>query len=281
MESRIRVLAAGMQLAVLAGMSKRLPAVVAMTIAVAGGCATAEPVIRLTPESNDVVWVGGSAAVIKKGISARVAVAFARAQDELVGFRVEIENGTTGPILIDPAKFYYAACVRSDDGNSRQCHPAHPVVDPEKVLLDLDIRHSRDKASNANAETLAATMLFPDLATTVAGAASGKHHTTAVGLNNAVAAGDALGAIQAEGQVQASSYEIQRANWETAAFRKSTILPGNRVAGLVFVDRDLTANEVRLEIRIGDDVLDFPFKQTLYQAQPQRSYTSPDPMSSP
>ena len=238
------------------------------------GCASAEPVLRLTPLSNNVVWVAGEAAVIKEGKLARVAVAFARQQDDLVGFRIEIENTANAPILVDPSNFYYAACTRSADAQKRNCHPARWAVDPEKMLLALDIERSRQKANTMNAESLMAPILFLDLAVAVAGTASPNHRTTALALGAADLTAATLGAIQSDGQQQASGYELKRANWEAAAFRKTTLLPGTRAAGLVYVDRDLAANELALQIRIGDETLDFPFKQALVDARPPRAPNS-------
>jgi hypothetical protein len=60
-------------------------------------------------------------------------------------------------------------------------------------------------------------------------------------------------------------------NWETAALRKTTLLPGDRVAGLVYVARDVAANEVSLQIRIGDEILNFPFKQIFPDARRHRT----------
>lgn len=219
--------------------SFRLLAVFVATVAVCAGCVAPAPVLRLTPRSDNVLWVGGMAAIIKQGKSARVAVAFARQEEELISFRVEIENTGLIPILVDPSSSYYATCTRSAKNGARQCHPTRWVFNPEEVLLDLDIAHSRQKADQMNREAFAGPML--------------------------------LLTIQSESQEQASTYEIARVNWETEALRKTTLLPGNGVAGLVYVSRDLAANEVLLQIRIGDEVLGFPFNQTLINARRPRT----------
>ena len=252
-------------------------AVLTLAVLATAGCMMPEPVLRLTPLSDNVVWAGGMAAVVKQAKAARVAVAFAREHDGKVGFRVEIENTSPVPILIDPARFYYAACNRSADGASRTCQPSRLAFNPEQVLLDLDIQHSRQEASTANAETFAGAMMFLDLTLGVAGAASGNRHAAMAGLDGADHSAQALDAISAEGQQQASTYEMERASWETAAFRKSTIPPGHRVAGLVYVDRHLAANEVSLQIRIGDEILDFPFKQMQFQARTSHANQNPFP----
>jgi hypothetical protein len=68
-------------------------------------------------------------------------------------------------------------------------------------------------------------------------------------------------------------------NWETAALRKTTLLPGNRVAGLVYIARDVAANEVTLQSRIGDEILDFPFKQVFIDANRHPTAQGSDPFT--
>ena len=241
--------------------TKLVLAMLMMIGATSSGCVASEPVLRLTPLAESVFWIGGTAAVIQEGKSARVAAAFVRQQEDLVSFRVEVENTASTPILVGPSNFYYATCTRLADNRSRQCGPARWAVNPEKVLLDLDITRSRQKAGHMNEEALAAPLLFLSLGAAVAGTASRDHHATSLALHSAAMAGSALDASQFEDRQQASAYEMERANWETAALRKTTLLPGNRVVGLVYVARDVAANEVSLQMQIGDEVLTFRFRQ--------------------
>lgn len=238
-----------------------MPTLLIVTCAAASGCVAPEPVLRLTPLAQNVLWIGGMAAVIQEGSSARVAAAFVRQQGDLVSFRVEVENTANTPILVGPSNFYYATCTRSADNRNRQCGPARWAVNPEKVLLDLDIARSRQKASSMNGEALMAPLLFLSLGAALVGTGSHDHRATSLALHSAALAGNALDASQLEDNQQASTYEMERANWETASLRKTTLLPGNRVAGLVYVARDVAANEVSLQMQLGDEVLTFRFSQ--------------------
>jgi hypothetical protein len=58
-----------------------------VSCAAASGCVAPEPVLRLTPLSENVLWIGGTAAAIKEGKSVRVAAAFDRQQEDLVSFQ--------------------------------------------------------------------------------------------------------------------------------------------------------------------------------------------------
>jgi hypothetical protein len=231
---------------------------------------TPEPVLRMTPLSDHLMWVQGAAAVVDEGKLARAGVAFIRREGELVSFHVEIENTSMAPVLVDPSKFYVAPCTRAADGTSRTCEPSQWATDPEKVLLALDVAHSRDVANQANNEALASTFILLDMAAALTGAAQKNPALAGVALAHSAHMGDVVAASEAEGAQRAVSYESERAKWESVALRKTTLLPGSRVAGMVYVGRSLTANEVRLHLRLGDDVMVFPFKQVFIDARPPR-----------
>lgn len=258
-----------------------LPALLALVMTALSGCVMPEPVLRLAPMSQTIVWRDGRAAQIKEGKHMHVAAAFEReymhGNRHLVGFRVEIQNASDGAMLVDPARFYYAVCAVSTVAStekSQSCQPSRNAVNPEQLLLDLDVEHARHQADTANQEILATTLLFIDLAAATANAASGRHHRTLATLDGAIGAA-ALGAsAEAEGSAEAATYELERANWSSVALRRTTLPPGGGTAGLVFVDRELGAREVVLAVRVGDDVVDFAFQQTQYDA---RAASAPNP----
>jgi hypothetical protein len=236
------------------------------------GCATPEPVLRLTPLSESVVFNGGRAAQVKENRLVRVAAAFereyARPNRRLVGFLVEIENTSDKPLLVDPAQFYYAACSDSLDRKTVQCQPSRRAVNPESILLALDIEHARKQAQASNEETFATTLMFLDLAAAATNAAAGNRHAAVVGL---VGAGDAAAIateVRADGHSAGATYENARATWAEWALRKTTLLPGRAASGLVFVDRVLGATKIVLAVRVAEEAVDLPFRQVQFDTRP-------------
>jgi hypothetical protein len=233
------------------------------------------PVLRLTPQSKDVVWIGGTAAATQQGRTIRAAVAFAREQDNLLAFRVELESVSDQPILVDPARFYYLTCARKGQPPARVCSSSHYVVNPEQVLLALDMANSRQIASAANEEALFGAMLLLQATAAVAGGASGHGHGGAGAAIAVAGTGAALASAQQQRYHQVSGYELERSNWSTAALRKSTLFPGDRVAGLVFFEKDPSVSEVSLQIRAGDETLPFGFNQTAHQVRFEKHQGGP------
>jgi hypothetical protein len=194
-------------------------------------------------------------------------VAFVREQGDCIAFRVELENLSDKPIVVDPARFYYRTCWLKGAPASRSCGSSRYVKNPEQVLLALDMAHSRQIASAANDEALLGALLLLEVGAGVASAAGGHGQGSTHALIAADGTADLLHAVEQRGHHQVSAYELERSNWSSAALRKSTLLPGNGVAGLVFIDKDPSASEVSLHIRSGDDVLPFPFDQTAHQVR--------------
>jgi hypothetical protein len=253
-------------------LSRRILLVGFATTALAS-CFAPEPVLRLRPLSHEVIWNEGRAAQVKENAVARVAVAFERewslADHPMVGFRVEIQNVSANPFLVVPSRFYYAACSRSADGKVRACQPSRPAMNPEQVLLNLDVEHSRKQAGAANEEALGAALLFLDLAAGMANVAKGNPRGAGVAMAGAAASSSMMSSAEAEGNAEAANYESARSIWSSTALRKTTVLPGGGAAGIVFVDRQLDAREIVLAVRIDDETLDFPFEQIRYDLRPQ------------
>jgi len=225
------------------------------------------PVLRLTPQSKDVVWIGGTAVASQQGRSARAAVAFAYEEDSRLAFRVEIENLADTPVLVDPARFYYVACNRKVQPPARVCGSSRYTQHPEQVLLDLDMARSRQVASAANDEAFFGAMLLLHATAGIAGAATGPTRAGAIVATTADTAASLTAAAQHQRRRQLTAQELDRANWATAALRKTTLFPGDRVAGLVFLEKDPSASELSLQVRAGDDVLPFGFNQIAYQVR--------------
>jgi hypothetical protein len=225
------------------------------------------PVLRLTPQSKDVVWIGGTAVTSQQGKNARAAVAFVREQDNLLTFRVEIESLSDKPVLVDPARFYYLTCAQKGQPPARVCGNSRYVINPEQALLDLDLAHSRQTASAANDEAFFGAMLLLQATAAVAGATGGHGRGGAGVVMGVAGTAAALESSQLQRHHQVSAYELERSNWSTAALRKSTLFPGDRVAGLVFLEKEPAVSEVSLQIRAGDDVLPFGFDQIAHQVR--------------
>jgi hypothetical protein len=191
----------------------------------AAGCATPAPIIRLAPRaSNNVVWVAGRAAMTREKQGVRVAAAFDRQDEHLLAVRVEVENRSDESVEVDPDNMTYTTCT----GTAREtCRQGDRVIDPEGRLLALDAQRAWERADAANDRAAGAPLLFLGFVADVGNATN----------NTAAIANEAL--------------------------RRTTLFPGQVLAGTVYVPIDPHARLVWIQVEVGLRRFPFCFEQTV------------------
>jgi hypothetical protein len=222
------------------------------------GCATPGPLVRLHPKAGDVVWVAGRATVTRADLGMRVAVAFDHQDGSTLGIRVEVENQTEANLDVDPREFTYTTC-RSLQPSS--CSVTTRVIDPERVLLTLDERRSRERATAANRQAMAGSLVILNAVADTATIASGRadRHTG----SGTVAAATMMQTDAIVRESRLSSISVQQAIWTNEALRRNTLFPGHGTAGRVYLPIDVDAGIVWFHVRTGGHVFSFPFQQVV------------------
>jgi hypothetical protein len=238
-------------------------------------CATPAPLVRLHPKAGEVVWVSGRASVMRAERGVRVAVAFDHQDGAALGLRVEVENQTEANLNVDPREFRYTAC-RGVQPTS--CAPAGQVIDPERVLLTLDERRSRERADAANGQAVLGTMVILSAVGDAATIASGRAtRNTGTGT---VAAASLMQSDAAARNSSLSSIAVQQAIWSNEALRRNTLFPGRGTAGRIYLPIDIDARIVWLHVRTGGRVFSFPFQQIVTDVGAAQASGCPHPTAS-
>jgi|HubBroStandDraft_6_1064221.scaffolds.fasta_scaffold194590_2 hypothetical protein len=230
------------------------------------GCATPAPLVRLTPKTNDVIWVGGRASVQATTNNIRVGTAFEYQDGPMLAMRVEIENDTTARMEVGPEDFTFTDCLGEAIAS---CMPTLAAVDPEKVLASLDVAQSREVAQAANDQALLGTMVILSAVGEVGGHRHGSGVRTAVAL-------DAMQSDAATHDSAQASYGVRRQIWSNQALRRNTLDPGQGTSGLVFLPIDLRAGFVWFNVRLTGAVFQFPFRQMVTQVRLQTPVNPPE-----
>jgi hypothetical protein len=227
------------------------------------GCATPAPLVRLHPNTGeDVFWMSGRAAVKKQSGGVQVAAAFEHQLGKRLGLRVEVRNGTGERIEINPDFISFVTCAGEDDSS---CSDYKRVVDPEQVIESLDARRSREIADAADDRALNTAMVFLSAVGDVAEIASGKTSPTTGLQTDAIATrGDNA---ESNHHRALSDIAARRALWADAALRRSTLEPGDGVAGFVYIPYRKQARYVWLQVSTGDRDFTFCFRQTTRRVQ--------------
>jgi len=221
--------------------------------ALAAGCATPEPLVRLESAGSHATWIAGRSVEVQERNGVRVAAAFDHQDASQVVFRVEVQNDSRGTIDVGPDAM---TCRRFEDG---VWSTETLVIDPEEVIAEIDARSSRERARAENDERLFPPLLFLSVLGDIATVASGNVDRT-TGLQTAAIANESenrsarhANAVQQLG----STKEV----WMNAALRRTTIAPGQAVAGLVYINVRKKARLVRLDVWAGSLPFQFLFKQ--------------------
>jgi len=222
------------------------------------GCATPSPIVRLAPAGGEVTWVAGRAVLSKQQEGVRVAAAFEHQDGDTLALRVEVANERETKVEVGPRNVSFVTCKQ--DGMD-SCSAAQGVIDPEAVLMALDVNASREAADAANDAALYTPLLIMSVVADVASVASRKSDGT-TGLQTAALANQ-MDNDAARHDSAMASYGAQRQMWSNAALRRNTVQPGRAQGGMVFIPIDVTARYVWLRVRVGPLTFPFRFEQSV------------------
>ena len=223
------------------------------------GCVSPSPLVSLRPLDPGSVWIAGRETVQKRQDDVRVAAAFEHQDGDNLAIRVEVENQRAEQIEINPSTVTFVTCK---DRELSSCTGARRVINPERMLLQLDEQQSRNAADAASDAAFYGPLLLLSAIGDVATIASGKGSGT-TGLQSAdIAHRMDTSAIRHETASQ--SIASQRQLWSNVALRRNTVFPGSGTGGLVYLPVDTNARFVWVFLRpVGGKTVPFCFEQTV------------------
>jgi hypothetical protein len=223
------------------------------------GCATATPVVRLQPgDVEDVTWVSGRAVASQEEDDVHVAAAFETQNGKILAVRVEIVNDSNDKLDIDPSDMAYRTCRV---GLSQGCGKYVQVINPERMLAQLDARRARAEADDSNEQAFLTPLLFVSAMGDVASVAT-RRATSTTGLQTHAIASQ-MDASEARRDRIGSGASADKHEWANVALRRTTLRPGGAVAGHLYFPLKKNARFVWLEVRVGDRVFPFCFRQSV------------------
>jgi len=229
----------------------------AMAAAIAAvGCATPQPIVHLNPTARgEPVWLAGRQVLTDEKDGTRVAATFEHQDGANLAFHVEVENASQRTLQLDPRAFSFAVC-RSAGSDS--CQPPERVVDPERILAELEQRRSIEIADAANDEKAQAALVILSVVGDLGSA--GRGHGGIAQTSSSVAAAEANVVRHDSAKADITA---QQQLWSDVALRRNTLFPGRGAAGRVFIPLHLEARTVWLHVRTGEQVFSFQFAQTV------------------
>jgi hypothetical protein len=191
-----------------------------------------------------------------------MALAFEEADGQLA-FRLEVRNTGPAPVEVDPARMRYVSCVAD-----KNCSSPRSIVNPEDMLVGLDQARERERASKANQEVAGAVFMMLDATAGIAATASGDHRAADRAFRESDRVEAETEAASARHDATISGLQAERVQWTTVALRRTTLFPGQAVAGMIYLPLDTRAVRVRVCARAGGEEAWFSFRQEVISAEP-------------
>jgi hypothetical protein len=229
---------------------------------------TPSPVYRLSADDADVsYWDAGRAYLYAESDSVAVEVSYEVTTEQGHVFDVGFANRGAHAIVVDPAQIWAQMLDRSEV----EMDEPLAALDPEAIVLDLDLEASRRDASNRTAMLVEGIGAGVSLAaaTVEIAAADEPGEAADASLRYAVDETARVARIHVEQVDHALDQEAiagDRNWWANAALRRSTLLPGQAVRGWVLVSLDERAGWLDLVVELtGDTAAHFRFQQRRHQ----------------
>jgi hypothetical protein len=233
-------------------------------VASAAGCFTPSAVVRLYPDDPTAIWRDGRGIVTRQSPECRMAAAFDHLADDKIVMRLEAQNLGARPLDVDPMRLAFIACT-----SPGVCATPTPVLDPEAALIAMDQAQAQQRASQANAAAMGGVLLLLDTAGAVASIADRKPREAAAFVALGAEASAAVDAADGGAQSRIERLQVEKDNWAAVALRRTTLLPGQGLAGFVYLPIDETASQILLRVHLdGLPELTFPFKQVVIASGP-------------
>ena len=234
------------------------------TVAILFTACAPRPIIRLSPNTDQGVWLRGQQFVFDTTTDVNVYIAFKQDCGQAHSFSVEYLNKGASSFLVDPARI---GVVTHPINSARFPSQSYSAIDPELRLLAMDKAISRNQAQSANASIIAAVVLGAGM---VAVASQSPNHTTPERQEqqaNLVVTGAEVAAISsAVHQDQAIDISYDKQMWEDQTLRKTTLAPNMSIQGLVFITKDINAKEYDIALPVRGKMVHFIFLQNIIKA---------------
>ncbi len=242
------------------------------------GCVPPEVLYDATPVSKDTVWYSGREFVTKSADSITVSVAFENELQGVMTFYVVVGNMGDVPVLVAPERIYYEGKYHRlsesySEGGLVYMEPTDGIdttyaIDPEKELRGIDRQAAQANATYATNSGINAAAGLLQIVGNVA--TIGQKKSPEQRRQEDEATRD-LKQSQEDNDInysqETASLAGQRAYWENAALRKTTLFTGNAIAGKLRIPVTAGMSEFRLLIPMGTTEFSFEFEQHVLSPQ--------------
>ncbi|MEL6821260.1 MAG: hypothetical protein AAFP70_05845 [Calditrichota bacterium] len=220
------------------------------------GC-SAQPVLRMSPVSEDKTWVYGTAYVTSSSDSVEVRAGFVDYTADEMMFDVEVVNYTSDEIVVTPERFYYRVLNSPSDKTVERSVAA---IDPEERLMEIGHAEKAEEAFQKTADVIGTTVAVASVLKTVHDIVKDDdddHGDNVVVVVNPEPEGEYVHKLE--------RLSYSRDMWANETIRKTSLKPFNAMDGHVFFPIDKEARYFELVFPVEDAIVSVIFEQSKHK----------------
>ena len=182
--------------------------------------------LSLSVKKQESLWLNGKELVKLIEDDLEIIVNFDRTKHGISTFDLAISNNSGKPILISPAEIY---CLANNRINEIRKFSA---FDPEKALRSLDTKIEKNYAENRSNRRSELVFSFFDLADSYSDKTDEEKEQSRIESENRQ---DSFAKNQSRNIENVNSLNTERNEIASAALRKTTLLPNQKLSGKIYL----------------------------------------------
>ncbi len=235
-------------------MIRLLPILLALPLL--AGC-TGQKFYSLKPAGDDVRWHNGHAMVRVAEGDLEATVAYVGSDRGRILFNVIVENRGDTDVLVAPERFYYDVVTVAKSAGSTSRTAGFPdrqpgrvmAVDPEIQLGRISLRDTSNRSPSFLDALMSLSELLPEDEPETEAEIAKANREEMKELRR-----------QMERRERSNRFQRDRTFWSNRALRKTTLDPGETVAGLVAFSSRPHASLLQLALPVGEVTIKFEFE---------------------
>lgn len=215
--------------------------------------------LKISPVSSDTFWDQGRQYTWRTDETLEIVLGYETMRADELSFYAEITNKSENPILVDPKDFYYQASM---DTAMKANSITIAAKNPEAEIAQVEKQIDQAKSSHA-VSTAANTACL--LGGCLLGFASLLSNDSEGTVDSGETIGETLDRMESESiehENEMNQLSGERAYWINETLRKTTVMPAQKIGGLIVFPLSRDAKKLQLFLPIGESRLAIEFEQS-------------------
>ena len=217
------------------------------------------PIYTLSSKEKNKDFLMGRETIIKEDSGLKLSLNFERYERKNFLFFLVVENKTDDTIIVNPAKIYEEILEPNVDKTVKKSF----AINPENQLLKIDKQINKTEAQKKTSDGLNLFISALGLASDISSIGKEKSQKEIKEREHIRRQHDRnMRAEETEYQDKMNGLYVEKNHWENNVLRITTLHPGERIGGLIYLPVNRSASIIKLVIPINHREINFIYEQT-------------------